>query len=1030
MKKAIKFSFAALAAITLASCSGDDLLGNGSNTLKQNKKGLTVEVENMIDELTTRVAWTPNGNGVANYWQEGDAIWVMDNTLTMYDEYSWNQEEGAFVAKEGDDAVQNPQIALFQTNLKNFGWSYDTKGSEVTYEIPASWAWAEDKEVAGEGTVAYLSNLPLAGDMVKTTDGWGAGLRYLTGILRVALTNVPGNATTFKMEAYEDINGNNPAQITGTFKATLATKGVIDDEAVLVATVDDGETSRSLNTITVDLTEATFEESYLFIPLIVRDYGLWRFTITDKDEKVVWSKNVTERTVNRAGVTRLTVDEFKTAGEDIPAINRALEVQKEASEVTIETSKVTNVTAEENTIVIPAGMAAETITLDLAGLQGGTATNSKILSIVAEEGFDYEGELLVKLQDDATVGSITNVYVNLPKAKVSFAGKWLAGTTKIHLGGSGKSRSLIVKSLDIAKDAVVGNIYPNAACCDGNADEADIIVAEGASVVTLQLPDNTKIGAVTVNGTVSTLNAVVANDLNSETIVVDVTLGKTAKVTTLSTNQKKITVPTGATVSTLNSKNGAAITVQGTATYVNAYNGGTVSVSGTVTTLKADNESLSIPEDEREDTPQVTSLTVSGSGVITTANVRGANVTISRTANGDAIKTLLNMGENKKLTLSGGNIKKLAGATDLQFVNTEKAGVATAIGEVEDVTLAEKYVDYTSTWGEAAASSTYALTTHGTDKEIWTASQFAAYTGATAAKLVANINLNGKLFAPKANVTAAFDGNNKTISHVWIKKTAANKDLNVGLFKTVTANVSNLLIDDIAIQATTSGSYKPVVGTLAGEVSGTATITNVNVKSAQLTSDAHVVGGLFGNVASGTIEIIGTKSNEVFDANKFSTVNVKISGLNKLGGIIGQISNGGVTIKDYKAAATFTVTEEFDEAKRSNAKNYGTVAPYVGTATGGTLTVTENTNAKAVEFTYAERIKLGFKNNRVGDDDGNLYDFVGHTQIGYVSATSFALNTSISDVEKGYAKAKTELTNNANKNKLNVYLLESVYADQ
>lgn len=943
--------------------------------------------------------------------------------------------------------------------MHGFGWKYNTKTSEVIYTIPSELKWAEDTESNPDGTIAYLSNLPLWGTAeLDDEEGLKIGLRYLTAILRIDLTNVKGNIKNFIVEAYSDEAGENGLQIAGDFKAVLATKAVVDANTKL-ETID-GEGDGKQNSITVDLTGVETESTYIFVPIIARDYGLLKYYYTPAEggDPIFISQ---DKTVTRARARYYRVAKsFEVAGNDIPALNRAMEVQKDLPEIDITTAQTTTIASTEgqvDRIIIPEDITNAPITLNLKGLTGGSTAAEKILYV--EAAGEYTGKLTINVPgtlkedgslDASNVKNVSNVYVNLPLADVVIAGNW----DGVNLGDTKNvDNSLNVKTLTIAADAIVKGIYPNAVCCLNNTgDAADILVSEGsevnkskAKVTTLTLKNNADIDNISINDKMTTVNAAVSQNDGNELVEVNVTLGGKATITTLKTNQKLIEVPAGTSVTGTNgttqglfSYNGADVKVQGTVGTLKAYNGGSIYVNGEtgkITTLHADNTILT---DAAEGAEQVGYLEIKDKGSVGTANVRGASVFVNRSESGTAITTL-NMGDGKTLNLQGGVITTLNG-TDIEdgitFKNKENAGVATAIGTVKNIKLK---ADYTSTWGGATASA--ATTTNDTDKEIWTASQLYKYlttaTQSTAAKLVANVDLGENAITPAAKLAATFDGNFKTIKGGVIEVAAAANN-GYGLFKELNtgAEVKNLLIDGLTVKATgTAANYS--VGSLAG-IANAGTITNVHVKDVTLKSDNYIVGGMIGKV-TGTVTVTGknestvTGDNPKIGSDAFSTVSAtEITGKNKLGGLVGVItgSNASLTVSLYKTAVkTFSATEARGNEKIAST-THGTVSMYVGTVEES-ASATVTAVAATEDLTWAQRHEMNFDHNFVNDVAKDVsYLFVGRKEFGYIlSATTIKVGTTIKATDD-VTKLETLTANNANvasAAKANVYLNESNY---
>lgn len=1043
MKKTLKLSFAALALTTLASCSGDDLLGGGADKPSQlRKNGLTVEVENMIDPLTTRVAWVPteteSGKSLAPIWQETDEIRVYDDALNRFDKYVYSADEDIFVPNEENPLfvegnASKAKYALFVHNGMNFEdakWNDVTKASEVTYTIPANWVWNDDVKTA-DGETAYLSNLPMWGTVNVTETGLGVTLRYLTSILRVDLTNVPGNAKKFIVEAYEDEDCKEADnRLTGKFKAALETRYVVDDNAALGEI--EGETYG--NKITVDISSAQFEKDHLFIPIIPGKYTRMKFLYNNgKDVEIGTAKNVT---FDR-GKTISMSKNFDVAAGDIPALNKALGLMKDqTSKIEITTTTITKVAPGTEGYIINLGeMKASEIVLNLAGLQGVDANGSDANQKLAIQGEAWKGKLTVNVlgNDEEAVKNIPAVAINLPDADVTFAGVWGGTTTnKVTLGTSTFKENLTVKTLTIAADAYINAIYPTVDCCAKNTEGADILVVKGsvekennANVTTLTLPDGTKIDKIAVGGNVGNITAN-KKDANGEPAIVDVTLiGKNsddeaqAYIGTLNTNQTSLTVPAGAKIGTLSAYNGGIVRVEG----------------GIISTLKGDNKALTTTTNVRaENDPEVSSLVVLGSleGVtnVGTAYVRGADrVTVTKSKYDKAAITNLYMGDEKELALNGGFISTLQEGKDIKLMSSDDAPAHIAkIADDAYVLTGTKI-----TWKGSSVAT--ALTTHKDSALILTASQLVGYLqnnakpSATTHKegvlLKSEIDLGTNKIVPALTLTTLFDGNNQAIKGGKVEATDAAAG-GYGLFKTLGtgATVKNLMIDGLKVNVTGTNAY--YVGALAG-VAAAGEVTNVNVKNVELSSENHVVGGLIGRV-TGLVTLNGTKKAGVFgNDDLYSTVAAKITGKNKLGGLIGQIEMGSasqeVSIKGYKTAAEFKVTETLNTEK-NNRNNFGTVAPFIGTISGSnamTLSIANDDGFKVTEaISLEKKIEYNFKLNISSQESTNgmkLYHFYGSKQVGFVSNNAVVSNNTYIEVEP--------TGNNVNTIKMNTYLFEA-----
>lgn len=1097
MRKVFRFAMVALAAAAFAGCSNEDLFDGNGNLSSQGKGGIQVEVEELMDPLTTRAALT-SGNKL--YWQTSDTIRVYDDNLFKYARYYFNGS--SFVKKDGDNAVKLPKFALFGDTITNTNWAIDDQRTVATYVIPTSWKWAEDETVVGdEGqTLAYQSNLPMWGTAEKdeTGDGVKVKLNYLTGVLRVDLKNVPDNAIALKVEGWTDDEASVRAQMSGKFTAVLADENssIVDAAELIPADetvpadlkweagvfADVKKKLGSKNAIVVDIKAAKKSTTTVFIPLIAQHYGQLKVywlpagaTSThivknadeiDTDDKTMkemawqtlgWKQGVT---IKRGAVYTMVHEGFKDriTGGSIRALNTALASRtEETGAVNLAATMETTAAADDYTLIIPAGMKSEAITLDLQSLKVVKTTK---LVIKSEDG-KYAGKFTLKVP--VLDGTLSNIHVNLPEADVTFAGAFtntILGDTKWADG------TLLVKTLTIAAEEQAEDagtsveygfdaIYPNAACCKGNSDDADILVTEGAKVGNIILSNNTKVNAITINGEAGTVNAAPINDGSKEDIVVDVTIGKGAKITKLTTHQTEVNVPEEAEVATLEAESAKTVTVEGTISKMNIVNATSVTVDGgsvpvftlgdevkaeitlTDATVVGDgstgikalaatkftmsgestitmNGYVNVPKAAAtlagnakiNSWIRANTLTVSGTAYADAANVDG-DVTVNESEEHVALKSL-KMKDGKTLTLSGGYIEKIATSdteAEIKLVNEEATKVPTAFKTVEsNVTIKTT----TSKWGGAKVSDDYqdyAYTGTNIEKLIYTASQLVSITE-DGGYLANNIDLNNIKMEPLSHDN--LHGKDKTISHVNINSTTAS---NVGLFAEISTGVVNLTIDGITVTGTKAGAN---VGALAGLVKG-GNVENITVKNATLTgTNTSAVGGIAGKVTTAAVEL---KKMAISGTTSLTGA--------MLGGLVGKMGSN-LTLTNCTVPANISYTHS---VPNNNTTYYGMISNGVGTAdsnlnlkvTGGslpTLTVGQKTN-------FDKRIKTETVNSGTVGQVTLTFAFYGREQIGYVDMKAddtFSLN----DAPVAKAEVLTEMNGNQPKDKsgLNIYVLK------
>lgn len=949
MRNLFKLTTAAFVIASMASCSTDDFFGSSAeNTVK---KGVYVTVEDMTDEQTTRAAFDPN-DGNTLYWQADDELQVFDGSLQKYDIYEFT-EDNLFANKKTKSNIESVQYALFG-DVKAHGWDYDTDGVTADFNIPNEWEWAE-AEVGENEVEAYESKLPMWGPAQEDAElGIKAKLYFLTSILKVNLENVPGNATWIGVEAYTDLSGSTEAKLTGTFRAQVATGDQKATDAKLVPI--DGEAYGGK--IYVNVENASRNKSVLYIPIIDGTYKLFRVKYyTDANHTTAAGTLGSYKNLKftRGSVKPATYKAFATKGNTPTAVSQAIAMRADATEpVVINATQNTQMADDDDAIYIP------NMNQDLTiNLQNVIKSTSKYQLIIDDNGDGFAQKLVLNI--GGTASTITSIYLQVPDADVVIKGQNLTG-----VGVEGECKTLIIgDATEEANKTSVGAVAPA-------PNTGDVVI--NGTAASLDIPNNANTNEITINGVLTGLfNASTFVDETNANRFLTVTFGEKGVATAGVTAKCDITIPekaNGGAISTTKS-----VTVNGTAASVASTVEGTVTIAGEVT---------------GDVTAAKGKLIISGK-IGGDATATNGDVEVARTTEGIAVVGKLYIpGESKTLTLTGGYIGELdANVTskkELTISNAETVPTAIkafATGDADNVKTS------TSTWcGKYPTLTSFAI--YFNNSTITTASEFVAYSGAADAKILANIALGTDVALNSLTTVATgktLDGNQKTISGGKITKKAAGADEAVGLFKTIAGTVKDLTIDGLKIVATSDGATKnPIVGTLAGTAAGT--ITNVNVKNAVLSSDNFVVGGLVGR-ATGVLAITGASQGEGKDA--FTTVAADITGKNMLGGIVGEVdATGNVTITLYKAAPNFNVTEENADSRHANT-NFGTVAPFVGTAvSGGTVNVgsADDAGYKATAaLTAAQRTALGFKNNWIVDAT-KYYDFYGRKAIGWCTTTT------------------------------------------
>lgn len=987
MKGLFKLTVAAVALVGLASCNVDDLQSD-SKQAPAVKGDILVEVEELEDAVTTRAAYTPNGKTGTLNFNTGDQIKVTDGTLVKYDLYKFNN--GAFVfdkANTGRDAawITEPEYASFPA--AGMQWDNAKKQAIGTYTISDAPTWSEDPETEG----AFGAEIPLWGTaQADATYGVKVSMKYLTGVLKINVDNIPDNASAIVVEGFKNLSGTDAAPMVGTFEAILANDDEINEDAFLDpatwTALISGGTPVAKNKITVDVSSAKKASSVIFIPLIAQKYGLLNIYYTPKGGGTdVLMKSVENLTVARKKYYNLTYSSLKVAGDKPSDITAAIEAKKGESNFSIETANVTTLVDEtsagagDEDITIEVPECSSNITLNLAGVKG--ATTNKILKIKGEE---FTGTLTVNVKSNDATTAVSNIYVDMPNANVVFTG---AGMATIDLGGDGTDPNNVAGGM-VAKTLTLGTadapatfkgVYANAELGYYNTTGSDLLLVKGSTLKAIEFETNYKADLIEINGTLSSdLDMQTWKTKEGEKIVSSFLIGNGANTQDIYT-YGDVTV-TGGTVKNIVSDGN--VNLSGV---TDATAGTTAASVGSIYPLtapaaKADAISKTVTVDEEAvvtgnvvaKTNHVFDLVVKGKGSVvgsastsvnnltingTSANVGtivvAGNATITDTDECEAITASLTMNEDKTLTMNGGYIKALtvnnneSAATKVLTIQHGTTAGYTAIG---GITGTGSYkISGTSKWnGKAvgggldatkdAAKITALQKTYG-DKaktEIYTATELAsigtgAGTAASTVTLKSNIDLDGQAWtSPVLTATTAFTGANLGTAKAPVYPTIDKLNL------AAAANTANGDITGV-------GLFKTAGGTISNlNISNvTSTITEANSKnvkyvgviagstSADLTIDNVKV--TTANVGATVADYIGGLVG--YSGNNLTLTNVSVTGLTlngqfHIGGVVGEMASAkGITITAGTGNGTSLAVTAINVPESFNAEPQITVLP-------------------------------------------------------------------------------------------------------
>ena len=206
---------------------------------------------------------------------------------------------------------------------------------------------------------------------------------------------------------------------------------------------------------------------------------------------------------------------------------------------------------------------------------------------------------------------------------------------------------------------------------------------------------------------------------------------------------------------------------------------------------------------------------------------------------------------------------------------------------------------------------------------------------------------SGEGWSPVGEFSGEFDGRNYTISNLIVNRPTT---MYSGLFGEIvsSAKVGNVVFENANIRG---GDY---TGVLAGLCS--TNITNVKINNSQVNSQSQNVGSLVGAFDKGTIEdcsandvivnadsSVGGLVGSLYGGTlKRSSANVQVTGIDRVGGLIGEIKPNEKTI----------VTEVFANASITGNNNVGGFA--------GSIRIISN-SILSINNSYSEGVIVGGK---------------------------------------------------------------------
>lgn len=925
MKKIFKLLPVALGLIALASCSSDDLFNEGEAVAQIESQGDAANV-GIEDLYSTGIMRSAHTASKALKWVTGDQFRIYDAELSKFDTYEFSAETGAFTRKYTTaQRVANDDITYAVFPGENVSWTNFNESNgevKVVMTIPEAITYNGSTEKNFDGTLAYVSNLPMTG-AAQYDATYGAKvpvMKYMTAVLAVKLDNVQSKATWLKLSANKPLSGN--------FEA------VLKDEAVLVESADAATIVAPKNHIYVNIANAPRSRAIVYLPVIVDTYTTLKVqyttdgatsttaTVASDDAGASWTwydikefatGSPASITTTRGGskLPNSVLDaafDFKLDTHTPEALTTVLSDRRDVTGslnlnidyLQFSKSETASTDAQWYTIKVP-NMAADEIHIKMPnGIKNGDSApdnnRSKLVIADADATSPYTGKIILDLESTGAITNGTNkleVEVNLKEAAIDMVGDW--------------------------SDADGGITFKAA---------NNITFGDGTTTTTL---NETPSFTTDVKGKLTIAAAASVNNSSSAFVSIG-----TSSITD--------------------------VDIQGYIGYINTKNATTV-MSG------AGQADIMIVEGNTEFNLANEAIAVKNS------------LTVQK-----PVTITMKQGYIKKLVLNNrAAFTPDANMCTVKLNNGSEQGNV-AFGSIEASTAFASsyptgknmynYITFTeSQWNGKPIGATFTAT-YAADGDIYTANELASAPDATAKTLRVDVDLQGKNWTPITTSTG-FDGNSKTIKNLEL--TAAERvsttfatHAGIGLFSEVSGavDIKNFTLNGVnwkPLADLTTGTNKysdfANVGSVAGIVSANANFYGITVTGATLDgsnrTDVFNVGGLIGLAKAG-VNIGGAAAGQP------NSVTAAIKGYYSLGGLIGSVAQTAantITVQKNTVRPTFEETTSLASGMNSD-DNFGKIGDLIGSIDDATGTVdVKNTNT-ITAFVASNRAALNFNQHK------------------------------------------------------------------
>ncbi|MBQ9231110.1 MAG: hypothetical protein IJ190_08000 [Prevotella sp.] len=511
MKQIIKLAFAAVATVTMAACSSDDLTPNKAQDFVPVKT-----ISATIDGENGNMRSTISGTSVV--WTSADAFKLYSSDASAFDEFTLVGEGGEKTADFGTATTNVTEgsegYAIFPAaNVTGLA------SNVVTMTLPSTINF-DTQDISGNEFMK--SPIP----MWSTYSSTGLSFKHLGAVMQIDFKDIPGGTTQVILESSQNISG--------TFTADLSTA-----EPVLVYSTGGGKTFAINFPSAISSSD---NDRLLFVPLPVGTYDL-AIKINDGSEKTIkeWKSFTFAR--KKLYKTSLTYLESTATTET----DLGTDIQNAYAAASAGDKVVINVTgtiaASTDKVEIPVDPSKRVDFELIFANKPTTSSGTPIDFVDKDNSADASGAARNNLRIVMPGGeTIDDMNIEMPYTTVTLESSNGSVVTYSHL-----TQKTATSTLVIADNVRIGAI----ADATGNAGKisvegGDVTVAASATIATIEITAGQLI--VPSGATVSALSVITDDESTEDAPVVNI--AGTVKTLTLEGEKSEVDLVSGGSVET------------------------------------------------------------------------------------------------------------------------------------------------------------------------------------------------------------------------------------------------------------------------------------------------------------------------------------------------------------------------------------------------------------------------------------------------------------------------------------------------